>query len=86
MNIPDYLHDRVAQLISIEAENALVKGSWFVILGARIFRDGNEWCALFGEDLQTGVSGFGKSPLKAMQAFDKAWVEELPFSTKECCE
>lgn len=38
-------------------------------------RDGNLWCALFGENLQEGVSGFGETPWKAMDAFDRAWQE-----------
>jgi hypothetical protein len=86
MEIPDSLFGNVQQLISIETETALNKGSWFVILGARMFRDGNQWCALLGENIQEGVAGFGKSPLKAIQAFDKAWTEELPDSTNEFCE
>ena len=40
--------------------------------------DGNQWCALFGEDIQTGVAGFGDSPAKAMDDFDKHWFKDLP--------
>jgi len=40
--------------------------------------DGNQWCALYGSDLQSGVAGFGDSPALAMQAFDKAWKATLP--------
>ena len=40
--------------------------------------DGNRWCALYGENLQAGVAGFGDSPALAMEAFDKAWHEQLP--------
>ena len=39
--------------------------------------DGNQWCALFGENLQDGVAGFGDSPAKAMLAFDRAWKTPL---------
>lgn len=35
--------------------------------------DGDQWCALYGEDLMTGVSGFGETPDAAMREFDKAW-------------
>jgi hypothetical protein len=31
------------------------------------------WCALFGDNLQEGVVGFGETPAKAMYAFDTAW-------------
>lgn len=30
------------------------------------FKDGNQWCALYGEDLQVGIAGFGKTPFLAM--------------------
>jgi len=35
--------------------------------------DGNMWCALYGDNLQDGVAGFGKSPADAMIDFDKNW-------------
>ena len=40
------------------------------------FKDGNKWCVLYGDDLMTGISGFGDTPLKACHDFDKAygWV------------
>lgn len=40
--------------------------------------DGDKWCALYGEDLQNGVVGFGKSPELAMLAFNQAWWRKLP--------
>lgn len=39
----------------------------------RVFPDGNKWCALYGEDLMTGVAGFGDTPEEACSEFDKAW-------------
>ena len=44
----------------------------------RLFVDGNQWCALFGDNIQEGVVGFGDSPDAAMWAFDEAWREKLP--------
>ena len=43
-----------------------------------LFRDGNQWCALLGENIQEGVVGFGDSPDAAAWAFDEAWREKLP--------
>jgi hypothetical protein len=40
--------------------------------------DGNQWCALYGENLQEGVAGFGDSPEKAYLDFDRAWFRPLP--------
>lgn len=44
----------------------------------RLYIDGNQWCALFGENVQDGVAGFGASPDLAYKAFDQAWVKQLP--------
>jgi len=44
-----------------------------VVFKPTLSRDGNMWCALFGDNLQEGVSGFGDTPAKAMWAFDTAW-------------
>ena len=39
--------------------------------------DGDQWCALYGENLQDGVAGFGDSPGAAFWAFDRAWWTKL---------
>jgi hypothetical protein len=46
-------------------------------------RDGDHWCALYGDDLVRGVSGFGKSPAEAMWAFDTAWHEKIKQADAE---
>jgi hypothetical protein len=43
--------------------------------------DGDQWCALYGEDLQSGVCGFGKSPELAMLDFNRVWWKKLPEAT-----
>lgn len=45
----------------------------FVLLRPQIMLDGNQWCALYGANLQDGVAGFGDSPADAAEAFNKAW-------------
>lgn len=30
------------------------------------FKDGDQWCALYGVDLQAGIAGFGNTPFLAM--------------------
>ncbi len=39
--------------------------------------DGDQWCALYGSNLQEGVAGFGDSPEEAMADFDKSWRAKL---------
>lgn len=48
-----------------------------VLWKPRLFRDGDQWCALLCENIQEGVVGFGSSPDAAMQAFDVSWREDL---------
>jgi hypothetical protein len=65
------------------AKNAIQEAAYgmmrpSVVWRPRIFIDGNAWCALYGENLQDGVAGFGDSPADAMYAFDKAWCAKLP--------
>lgn len=42
--------------------------------------DGNQWCALYGANLQDGVCGFGDSPELAMADFDFNWKKSLVAS------
>lgn len=39
--------------------------------------DGNQWCVLYGDNLQYGVAGFGDSPSDAMRDFDANWDAKL---------
>jgi len=48
-----------------------------VVMRPRLFLDGNSWCALYGENIQDGVAGYGSSPAKAMAAFDTSWEKEI---------
>jgi hypothetical protein len=48
-----------------------------VLFRPKIGIDGNKWSALYGEDLQNGVCGFGDSPEEAMRDFDRSWEAKL---------
>lgn len=48
-----------------------------VLYRPKLSIDGDTWCALYGDNLQDGVAGFGKSPKDAMHDFDRAWSEQL---------
>ena len=43
------------------------------IYGAKLSKDGNQWCWLYGDNLQEGVAGFGDTPVLAAREFDRAW-------------
>ena len=54
-----------------------------VIWKPRLSIEGNQWCALYGDNLQDGVAGFGDSPEIAMWDFDKAWSAKMPAPKPE---
>ena len=39
----------------------------------RLAKDGNAWIACYGDNIQEGVVGVGKSPEEAMADFDRSW-------------
>lgn len=47
-----------------------------VLMRPRVYPDGSTWCALYGENLQEGVGGFGDTPGAACADFDKNWHEQ----------
>lgn len=69
----EYAH---SQAIANEAQATLM---WWrrpsVLYRPRLSRDGDQWCALLGDNLQEGLAAFGTSPEGAMLAFDKAWFQ-----------
>lgn len=40
-------------------------------LGVKPYKDGNQWCFLYGDNIQEGVCGFGETIFKAACAFYK---------------
>lgn len=75
----DRLHNN-AIMEHQSAMNAAVQSEEYnliALLKPRISIDGNQWCVLFGENLQDGVCGFGDTPYKAVLDFNKAWNEPL---------
>lgn len=38
-------------------------------------KDGNQWCVLYGANLQEGIAGFGDTPISAMRAFRRELVQ-----------
>lgn len=64
------------------ARMAIVEASAFVsspsvLYRPRIFPDGDQWCCLYGDNLQVGVAGFGNTPEQACREFDKVWSNSV---------
>lgn len=56
---------------------ALAMKAPHLLYKATLSKDGDKWCWLYGENLQEGIAGFGDTPAKAAESFDRAWTGEL---------
>ena len=72
MQLPEHLHARANELLTMEQEGADRRRDWVVVLGLKPVLDGNMWRFLWGDDLQSGVAGFGETVYAAMMDFDRA--------------
>lgn len=43
------------------------------MLSVKLSVDGNQYCYLLGEDLQSGIAGFGETPHLAMLDFNESF-------------
>lgn len=73
MNLPHYAE----QVGAAYQESAAEQLRPCVIFKPKVYVDGDMWCSLYGENIQDGVAGFGKSPSDAMLDFDKSWHTNL---------
>ena len=60
-------HERIS--VAVE-EGILCR---FRLLVPKIYRDGNQWCVLYGDNLQVGIAGFGDSPRAAIMDWNAQW-------------
>lgn len=61
-------NDMTMQHLFQQAEYTL-----FSILRPKIYKDGNQWCVLYGDNVQDGICGFGDTPYKAVVDFNNSW-------------
>ena len=73
-------YDSETSSLKYQAAIELEEHTLFALLKPSLKRDGNQWCVLYGENLQEGVSGFGASPHEAVEEFNNAWYKRLPES------
>lgn len=68
--------DYDAAALRNDAAQDIKDHSLISVLQPSIQRDGDQWCILYGEDLQSGVSGFGESPYLAVMDFNIEWYKK----------
>lgn len=85
-NISDVAREVLADAFDFSHARAIIQQE-FCIAASELTRpsvlyrptlsvDGDQWFALYGADIQSGVAGFGSTPAEAMSAFDAAWANE----------
>jgi hypothetical protein len=45
----------------------------FSMLKPKLYKDGDQWCCLYGEDIAEGITGFGETPYKAIIDWNHNW-------------
>lgn len=75
----NYSEELMQRAAMQEIGNSQERSRPFMLLAAhvKVTIDGNQWCVLYGENLQDGVTGFGDSPDAASRDFDKNWCTKL---------
>jgi hypothetical protein len=73
MQLPIGTFCMVEGVMRQEIEAAKLRNSPHYIYRPRIFMDGTRYCALYGDDIQVGITGFGETPAAAMKDFDRVW-------------
>lgn len=64
----DLQHEAMMGALLNETDYKLIQ-----MLQPKITKDGNQWCVLYGENLQDGIAGFGDTPYKAVLNFNEQW-------------
>ena len=74
----EHLHnDYCAAEIKLRIAEEQEMMNLFATLKPSIQIDGNQWCVLYGDDLQVGIAGFGDSPHLAIMDFNSQWYKSL---------
>ncbi len=70
-------HDNEASSINSQTMQEQNEFNLFAMLKPSFQRDGNQWCVLYGESLQSGVAGFGDSLHQAIMDFNSQWYKAI---------
>jgi hypothetical protein len=66
-------HDVRQRIEDCAIDVSLAMTAPHILYKAALSKDGNQWCWLYGSNLQEGVAGFGDTPALAAKAFDAEW-------------
>lgn len=64
------LDSHLGEIAECNRRSQFFLSSACVAFGAKLSVDGNQFCFLLGDNLQSGIAGFGSTPAEAMIDFD----------------
>jgi hypothetical protein len=77
----EFYEDAWAAREKLDAETTRNNYMLVAMLKPVIEQDGDQWCVLYGENLQVGIAGFGDTPHKAVLAFNAEWHKKAIVPT-----
>ena len=77
IDVPEFLHGRMSEIVTMKSDAAHKRRLWAVVLGLKPFIDGDKWCLLWGANIQEGVVAFGSTPCEVVDNFESAMYAAL---------
>lgn len=65
------IYEQVMSNLSTEEDMIFFKS-----LKPKLYKDGDKWCCLYGENIQVGIVGFGGKPIDAIRKFNQEMYRE----------
>jgi len=77
----EYEHSSAMMISFQETQNMMQRPH--VRMRPKVYKDGNSWCCLYGENIMEGVCGFGATPDLACKDFDCVWMNNVHMDKKD---
>ena len=75
MKLDEHYQERLYDM-EMETATTTFDLAIFKSLKPRLFKDGDQWCCLYGESIQEGIVGFGNTPYNAILEFNKEFISK----------
>ena len=69
-------HEVLRQDLSMQFEMERIEYVKFSMIQPKLYKDGNQWCCLYGDNIQEGITGFGDTPYLAILDWNNAWGKQ----------
>ena len=66
-------HNEINHQMNVELLETEQQYKRFAMLKPKVYKDGNKWCVLYGENIQDGIAGFGGTPHESVIDWESNW-------------